>query len=101
MTRHDLPRCPHCGGWPEDNDRSGLRAMPVECANVDCPAYGLRMSEAAWSRRPIEAGYEADLIHAREVADELRRNLSQMRSNFDAMADIADKQLAIIKRGGL
>lgn len=99
MTRHDLPRCPFCGAWPEDDDSTGFVQKPIGCANAACPISRIRMTETEWKQRPIEAGYEADLIHAREVGDDLRANLAQMKANFDAMAEIAERQLAIIKRG--
>jgi predicted NBD/HSP70 family sugar kinase len=99
MTRHDLPRCPFCGGWPEDDDGIGLDLRPVACRNLGCVIEGLHMTEVAWSRRPIEAAAEADLIHAREVGDRRKADLEQMKANFDAMAEIAERELAIIKRG--
>jgi len=94
MTRHDLPRCPHCGEWPEDDDATGLVRAPIYCAADGCPIQCVHMTEAEWSRRPIEAAYEADLIHAREVGDARKRNLEQMRANFDAMSAIADELAA-------
>lgn len=99
MTRHDLPRCPFCGAWPEDDDDTGLSLRPIVCRGRGCIINGLHMSEADWSRRPIEAAYEADLIHAREVGDRRKADLEQMKANFDAMAEIAERELAIIKRG--
>lgn len=98
MTRHDLPRCPFCGAWPEDIDPSGMVRV-ISCTADGCPIRFALFTEQAWSRRPIEAAYEADLIHAREVGDRRKADLEQMRANFDAMAEIAERQLAIIKRG--
>ena len=98
MTRHDLPRCPFCGAWPEDDDDTGLSPAPIVCLNPGCVIYGLHVTEAAWSHRPIEAQYEADLIHAREVGDARLANLEQMRANFHAMSAIADELAAGLEK---
>lgn len=98
MTRHDLPRCPFCGAWPEDEDDIGVSSVPIVCRTPGCVIAGRCMSEADWSRRPIEAGYEADLIHAREVGDARLANLEQMRANFHAMSAIADELAAGLEK---
>ena len=98
MTRHDLPRCPFCGAWPEQP--GGVEAGTVCCGNGRCVIAGVQMSEDDWKTRPLEAEYDVDLLHARQCFERMDRNLEQARINVEGLLPLIDSMLQEDRKAG-
>lgn len=95
---HDLPRCPFCGAWPTRPENCELGV--VYCGNQGCPICGVVISEDKWRQRPLEAEYDADLLHAAECYTRMQANLEQARQNVSGLLPLIDSILEQDRKAG-
>lgn len=87
-------RCPFCGEIPVTSpDYAGPNQVTAVCQTTACPMQGRIIALEIWNRRPIEAEYEADLRHCREVLIRDQVNLDQARNNWRVLRETMDNLL--------